>query len=67
MMPKNKLRYQRMTRLRMYPTAQHTHEAQMRASEGSGQGKGFKAVPHSDAPRQPPQGRPWLAASRNRR
>ena len=49
MMPVNKLRYQRMTRLRLYPTAQHTHEAQFRA----GDGKAFKAVPHCDAARQP--------------
>lgn len=40
MLPKNRLRYQRMTRLRLYPAAQHTHEAQFRAA-GS---KAFKAV-----------------------
>ena len=40
MMPNNKLRYQRMTRLRLYPTATHTHEAQFRAMGN----KAFKAV-----------------------
>ena len=34
MMPVNKLRHQRMTRLRLYPTAQHTHEAQFRGMDG---------------------------------
>lgn len=46
MMPVNKLRYQRMTRLRLYPTAQHTHEAQFRAADG----KAFRAVPSVGEP-----------------
>ena len=40
MMPTNKLRYQRMTRLRMYPTAEHKHEQQFRAAGG----KAFRAL-----------------------
>ena len=44
MMPTNKLRYQRMTRLRLYPTAAHTHEAQFRAADG----KAFRAVTTAD-------------------
>ena len=40
MMPTNKLRYQRMTRLKMYPTAEHTHEAQFRGLNN----KAFKAI-----------------------
>ena len=40
MMPTNKLRYQRMTRLRLYPTGTHTHEAQFR---GMGN-KAFRVV-----------------------
>ena len=33
MMPTNRLRYQRMTRLRLYPTAHHLHEAQLRGGD----------------------------------
>ena len=40
MMPHNKLRYQRMTRLRLYPTAEHAHEATFKASDT----KAFRAV-----------------------
>ena len=49
MMPRNKLRYQRMTRLRLYPTAEHTHESQFRAAGA----KAFRALPTCDSSRQP--------------
>jgi large subunit ribosomal protein L13 len=34
MLPKNRLRHQRMTRLRLYPTAMHAQEATLRAANG---------------------------------
>jgi large subunit ribosomal protein L13 len=47
MLPKNKLRWQRMSRLRLYPTAEHAQEATLRAADGLA----FRAVfPEGDGP-----------------
>jgi len=47
MLPHNKLRYQRMARLRMFPTAEHAQEASLRAANGLA----FRAIlPPDDAP-----------------
>ena len=46
MLPKNKLRHQRMQRLRLFPAAEHAQEANFRAFHG----KAFKAkIPHKGA------------------
>ena len=44
MLPKNRLQHQRMSRLRMYPTADHVQEANFRAFDG----KAFRAKLHEN-------------------
>ena len=47
MMPKNKLRYQRMSRLRLFPTGEHTQEKMLKAFGA----KGFRGIfPPGDGP-----------------
>ena len=48
MLPHNKLRYQRMTRLRMFPAAHHTQQPLLRAAGG----KAFRAQLTADGRRK---------------